>query len=145
MSLIPALAEEQIRASVDEELDASFLCGLANRSDPVRLAAYVVKPRAFNDPVLEINADHPEIEQTCDIAGELIVVVTVVTPFEIDSDREIYRGGDLPDNLLGKCDRDKLTIAVTLRLGDRPAAGRDRLCTRIPDSFRTAGILRIVK
>src|ERR1700722_1638675 len=59
--------------------------------------------------------------------------------------RQLDRSRDPHDDLLDQWQRNGLAIPITLCLGDRPAACRNRLCARVENSFCAAGVPSIVK
>ena len=66
MRRIAAGPETQIGPRVDEECHALLLRCCADGRDPTRLALDLAKSRAIDDPVLKVDADHAQIDQSRD-------------------------------------------------------------------------------
>ena len=64
-----AVFENHIRSSVVEEIDALLLRRLANGRNAARLPVDAVKPRAFDDPIFEIDANHAQIQKARNVSG----------------------------------------------------------------------------
>src|SRR5262249_2908608 len=104
----------------------------------------VVESRTFNDPVFKVDADYAQVEKTRDVVGQFALVFAIPA-FEVHGHRDLDGRDNPPDDLLGQPDRDGLAISVALRLGDRPAASRDRLSTGLGNSFRATRIPCVVE
>src|SRR5262249_37712609 len=117
--------KKYVRARVDEQVDALLLCRFADRTEAPGLSVDSIKARAFDDPILEVDADHAQVDKTRNVVSKLDVVFAI-TALEIHGDRGIDARRDTPNDLLGEFDRDRFTVLVALRRRDRPTACRDR-------------------
>src|SRR5258707_15468742 len=117
---------------------------MANRCNPFRLSINVVEPFPLDHAVLEIDPDDSKIEKLGDVRAELAIIVAI-SALEVHGHRHVNRRRDPFNDLLGKRQRKVLAILISVRSGDRPTAGRDRLRTGLDDRFRTACIPRVVK
>src|ERR1700728_4301883 len=98
-----AMLEEHVRSGIDEELHAPLLCRVADCGDALRLAGNLVETGALDDAVLEIDADHTEIEEARYVARQLVIDFAIAA-FEVDGDRRVYGRGDPTHYFLGERD-----------------------------------------
>jgi len=56
--------KENVRPRVDEQVDALLLCWIADRTQPPDLPVDAYKAGAFDDPILEVDANDAQVDKT---------------------------------------------------------------------------------
>jgi hypothetical protein len=108
------------------------------------LSVDAIKPGAFDDPILEVDANDAQVDKTRNVVRNLAVVCAIAA-LEVHGDRGIDARRDAPDDLLDEFDRDCFAVLVALRRSDRPTAGRDRFRAGLQNRSRATRVPRVVE
>src|SRR5689334_18158547 len=136
--------EKNVRTCIDEQRDLLLVRCLTKRCDTLRLPGDRVEPLSVDNSVLEVHSDNAEVENPSDILRKPRLGFAV-SAFEVYRYGQLDRSGDPPGDLFDNRQRNGLAVAIALRFGDGPTAGRNRLCTRVDDGFRASRIPGVVE
>ncbi len=120
------------------------LSHLANGADAGRLLLDRMQSVAADHLILEIDADGADLDQLGDVGGGSCRLGRIGA-LEINRERQVVDGGDRSHRCDKRFQRDLLAVGIALGCGDRPAAGRKRLCSCLGDGLGRPGIPDIVK
>jgi hypothetical protein len=65
------MLKKYVGTRVHEELNALLLCRFADSTEPPGLSIDTIKPRAFDDPILEIDANYTQIDKARNVVRKL--------------------------------------------------------------------------